>query len=175
MGRPRNCYIYKAIEKNGKYEITAKAELNPYTIEKMLGTVVIKNKIYEKIAVKTRYMTEPVYGLTERANLTFDVVASFVTSFSNGDRSVDSHPYTEDLLDDDLLDDVGMVVLTRKHFFSSSNHLAEVYYPVKKEKVNDELIEYLNEYSKKQEAEAVQLRHHWAEMRANEQISWIEV
>ena len=120
-------YVYKFVEKDGKYGLTEKAVFNPYTIERILGKVKIGRKCYEKIYVQDCYGIFFGTFLTERKNLTFDVVEHFVTSYSYGIRSVQNHPYTEDLFDDQLIDDVGMAVLTYKHFYSSQDCLADVY------------------------------------------------
>lgn len=161
-------YAYKFVKNGDKYEITEKALFNPYHIEKIFGKVTIKNKVYELIEIKSRWADfEGVY-LTERENLTFKVLARFVCSYGNGDRSEQWRPYKEDLLDPDLLDDIGMEVLTYKHFYSGSNELLDIYFPVKKDEVTEELINALNERSVSEVNKADRLRAHWASFEPKE-------
>lgn len=154
-------YAYKFVKNGDKYEITEKALFNPYHIERILGKVTIKNKVYELIEIKGRWASfEGVY-LTERKNITFKVLDSFVSMCSAGDRSEQWHPYTEDLLDPDLLDDIGAKVLTYKHFYSGSNEICDVYCAVKTDEVTEELINALNERSVSAVNEAARLRALW--------------
>lgn len=171
------CDIYRFEEHDGQYVITEKATLPGLPIERILGKVVIKKSIYEKVELKSLFVPEGVY-LVKRKKLTFQTVKQFVTFYSDGTRCVQHHPYTDDLFDDELLDDIGMTVLTYKHFYSGNNLLADVYYPVKKEKVTDELLAQIEEINQKETAEAARLRAHWAQMRedANKnQAVWTQV
>lgn len=154
-------YAYKFVKNDDKYEITEKALFNPYHIERILGKVTIKNKVYELIEIKGRWANfEGVY-LTERKNLTFKVLASFVSGYSGGDRSEQWHPYKRDLLDPDLLDDIGMEVFTYKHFYSGTNEILDCYLAVKKDEATEELINALNERSVSAVNEADRLRALW--------------
>ena len=173
------CDIYRFEEHDGKYVITEKATLPHLSIERILGKVVIKNGVYEKVELKSGIFGSACDGiyLTKRKNLTYSIVKQFIETYSNGTRSVQRHPYTDDLFDDELLDDIGMTVLTYKYFYSGDDRLVDTYYPVKKEDVTEELLSQLEETSKQQMEEAARLRAHWAKLRedAAKGPIWISV
>ena len=166
MARRKPKYIYTFVAVQEKYQLTSKAEANLYHIERILGAVKVqgKSELFEKVEIKDRYTGFEGIFLTERKNLNFDVVEDFVTGYYNGVRSVQSHPYTDDLLDDDLLDDLDMTVLTYKHFYSMGGGLCDVYYPVKKEKATDELRQTLNQWTE----EAISDKKTWDKCREEE-------
>lgn len=153
--------VYKFIvDDNGQYVLTAKGNVNLYGVERILGKVKVKGdrKTYELIEIKNRYFDDDGYYLTEREKLTFDIVARFVTSHDNGDRSVQHRPFYDDLKDKELLDDLGMEVLTYKHYYSGNDFLADCFMPMKKIDVTEELIQKLKEKSEKEEQDAMALR-----------------
>lgn len=148
-------------EKDGKCVLTAKAEINPYHIEKILGKASVKGskKIYEYIYIKAFNCDFEGVLLTERKNLNFDVVTSFIETYYNGDRSVENHPYYADLKDNELLDDLDIEVLTYKIFYSISG-LRTRFYPCKRNEITEELRESLKEKTKKAEEEKISWDNH---------------
>lgn len=165
MGRKRKHYIYKFVRNGDEIELTAKAEGNLYCVERILGKVMVKgqSELFEMIEIKNR-LSPQLNGifLTERKNFNFDNIKSFILFHSNGDRSEQWHPYKQDLKDDTLLSDLGIAVLTYKHFYSGDDKVNDVYYVCKKEDVNEELKEELKERSIQAENEAKRLRTIWA-------------
>ncbi|MBQ1517364.1 MAG: hypothetical protein IIZ46_04100 [Clostridia bacterium] len=165
MGRKGKHYIYKFVSNGDEIELTAKAEGNLYTVERILGKVLVKgrNELFEMIEIKNR-VSPQLNGifLTERKNFNFDNIKSFILFHSNGDRSEQWHPYKQDLKDDTLLSDLGIAVLTYKYFYSGDDKINDVYYVCKKEDVNEELKEELKERSIQAENEAKRLRTIWA-------------
>ena len=155
-----NVYKFR-IEPDGSYVLVAKAYLNLYCIERILGKAKVKGdrKTYELIEIKDYGcpICDGTY-LVERKKLTFGVVCHFITTHAYGARSVQHHPYSADLLDDELLDDLGIEVLKYKHFYSSDDFLADCFYPVKKDAVSDELLKQLKEKSEKEVQEAARIR-----------------
>lgn len=167
MGRigNRKHYIYKFVNNGDEIELTAKAEGNLYGIERILGKVLVKgrNELFEMIEIKNEFQPQlnGIY-LTERKNFNFDNIKSFILFHSNGDRSEQRHPYKQDLKDDTLLSDLGIEVLTYKHFYAANDTLADVYYVCRREEVNEMLKEELKERSIQAENEAKRLRTIWA-------------
>jgi hypothetical protein len=179
MGRigKRKHYIYKFVNNGDEIELTAKAEGNLYCVERILGKVLVKGKngLFEMIEIRNRFYPQ-LNGifLTERKNFNFDNIKSFILFHSNGDRSEQWHPYKQDLKDDTLLSDLGVEVLTYKHFYAANDELADVYYVCKKEDVNEMLKEELKELSIQAENEAKRLRTEWAS-RKNKTIDWEKI
>ena len=145
--------VYKFIEKDGICIKTEKTtDISLYWIDRILGKVTVKGskKEFEKIVIKNRHFDVDGTYLVERKHLTRDVVCHFITSYYNGERSVQNHPYTMDLFDDELLNDLDIVVLTTKWFAIGDNRLYDHYRTFRKDKVNDELIRALKENDIKQ-------------------------
>lgn len=167
MGRKRKQkhYIYKFVDHGDEIELTAKRVGNLSGVERILGKVLVKgqNELFEMIEIKNRlYPQLNGIFLTERKNFNFDNIKSFILFHSNGDRSEQWHPYKQDLKDDTLLSDLGIEVLTYKHFYSADDKLHDVYYVCKKEDVNEELKEELKKRTIRAEDEAKGLRTLWA-------------
>lgn len=135
--------VYKFIQsEDGKYILTdVSTQVNLYGIYRILGTVKVKGKrnVYEKIEIKNRYFNDDGIYLTERKNLTREILFHFITSCYYGDRSEQHFPYKSDLLDKTLLEDLGITVLTYKYFYSGNRKLCDLYYPVETENITDEL------------------------------------
>ena len=166
--------VYKFIEKDGVCIKTEKTtDISLYWIEQILGKAVVKGskKEFEKIAIKNRHFDVDGTYLVERKYLTRDIVCSFITSYYNGTRSVQSHPYTRDLFDDELLDDLDIVVLTTKWFYSGDNKLNDVYRTFRKEVVNDGLLQALKENDIKQQED---YEYH-NRNRVKQKIAWATV
>ena len=142
--------VYKFIEKDGVCIKTEKTnDISLYWIEQILGKVKVKGskKEFEKIVIKNRFYGKDVDGIyiVERKYLTRDVVCSFITSYYNGIRSIQNHPYTRDLFDDELLDDLDIIVLTSKWFYRGNNKLSDDYCTYRKEDVNDKLMQEIKD------------------------------
>lgn len=122
-------YLYKLLP-DGKIELTHEAEINIFNIDKIFRKVKAKGRRvdFELVALRSRDYG-PVNIAVKRSDITYDVMSHFITSYYNGDRSVQRHPYTDDLFDDDILDDLGMCVLTYKYYYAGSRFLADMYYP----------------------------------------------
>lgn len=164
--RKKTIYGYKFKEQDGICEITARAEINPYHIERILGKARVKGKKaeYEYIYIKSYDSDFEGVLLTERKNLNFDVVSNFITRYSNGVRTAGNHPYCADLKDDDLLDELGIEVLLYKHFFSMGSGLCVCYYPCKRTDITEELKEKLRERTR----EAENNKKSWDKCREND-------
>ena len=176
MGRKKH-YIYKFVNNGDETELTAKTEGNLYCVERILGKVLVKgqNELFEMIEMRDR-LSPQLNGifLTERKNFNFDNIKSFILFHSNGDRSEQWHPYKQDLKDDTLLSDLGIEVLTYKHFYSAVDKLQDVYYVCKKEDVNEELKEKLKKWTIQAENEAKRLRTIW-ESSKKQTINWEKI
>lgn len=143
------CYTFK--EQNGIYELTGKAEFNPYNIEKILGKVKVKGKRqdYELIYIKSEYPR--IYDgivLTERKNLTFKVVTFFIRTCWYCERSVEHRPYYNDLKDKELLNDLDIEVLTYQRYWESEKCITTCFYPCKRDEITEELKTELEERTK---------------------------
>lgn len=105
--------------------------INPYTIEMIFGKTKIEgSKLdWEKIMIKRDARDSGEYYIVRRKDLLkkTDAIIRFVQSYCNGSRSLQWHPYTRDLFDDDLLEDAGIRVLTYKHFYGSDGEVKDVY------------------------------------------------
>ena len=160
MGKPK-IYIYSFKISEGEYIIDSKCELKiglTHSIERILGKVLVRgrNELFEMVEIKSYSFPEynGIY-ITERKNLTFDVLKRFIKYYYNGCRSELHHPYTADLEDDAILLDVGMSVLTYKYYYSANDYLADAYFACKTEEVNEDLKKRLEEKTSQaiQEAE----------------------
>lgn len=183
MGKPK-IYIYGFKMSEGECIIDSRCELKiglTYNVEGILGKVLVRgrNELFE--IIKIRSYSFPEYNgiyITERKNLTFGVLKSFVRFYSYGDRSELHHPYTDDLKDDTILSDVGMSVLTYKYYYSADDYLADVYFPCKTEEVNEALKKQLDEKSSQaiQECDTLrQRRYKFEEKRKKVRPIWEDV
>ncbi len=111
--------------------------IDPYTIEMILGKTKIEgSKLdWEKIMTKRDARDFGEYYIVRRKDLLkkTDAIIRFVQSYCNGSRSLQWHPYTRDLFDDNLLEDAGIIVLNYKHFYSGDGEIDDVYYAVSKD------------------------------------------
>lgn len=85
--------------------------------------------------------------LIKRKELTPSEIISLIEFCERGVRSVQRRPYTEDLMDLSLLDDLEIEVLTYKNYFWGDKKLCDVYLATKKENVTEEVKEKLAKQS----------------------------
>lgn len=166
--------IYKFEKDETGYTLIAQADLIGH-IDRILKKVKVKGKRkdFELIYVKTRLSSQnDGYYLIARRDLDFREMSSFICYHSNGVRSVQWHDYRDDLLDEEILDDLGMTVLTYKYYYSGNDKLADKFYPVLKENVTDELLEELKNQTEKAIAEAKNLREYRAEQKNLYSMKW---
>jgi len=152
--------IYKwARDKDNNVVITGKGTIYLQTkLRKIIGSVKPKGRkcIFEIVEIKNSL--EPY--LVKRKDFNFDILDSFVSYTGSGART-EYEPIYEDLLDDELLDELGFGILEYKIYYSGSNHLATEYELVKKEYLEQRKVE-LEEYSKKE----IETANYWREKRA---------
>lgn len=166
-------YLFNLLN-DGSYEITHESDINVFNI----------NRIFEKVRVKGRRVDfelvelrgrdyGPIKVLVKRSDINFEVMCHFVTSYYNGDRSVQRHPYTADLFDNDILEDLNMCVLTYKYYYSGERFLADVYYPCKTNTPYNEVNSLLTRRT--EEALKDQKRHEESINKNKEPFDWKEV
>lgn len=137
----RKVTMYKYEINNGKYVLTAKTtDINPYNIERILGKVHVKGRKtdFELIEIKSRHFDYDGQYLIKRSDLTYEIIGHFIESCDVCIRCKRHHPYEYDLLDKDLLNDLGIQVLTYKQFFVGDNEIDDMYYPISLSKLNEE-------------------------------------
>ena len=173
-------FVYKFRINEGEYEITEKAEDQMgllSNIERILGKVVVKgrNELFEIIEIKSRQFpsVNGVY-LTERKNITYEYVKRFINFHSNGDRSVLHYPYTDDLKDDTLLSDLGISVLTYKHYYATDDYLADVYYVCRVEDANEDLKKRLDEVTTEAICQSKKVRA-WRKADEDKSLIWEDI
>lgn len=128
----RKVTMYKYEINNGIYVLTAKTtDINPYNIERILGKVQVKGRKtdFELIEIKSRHFDYDGKYLIKRSDLTYEIIGHFIESCDGCVRSKQNHPYERDLLDKDLLNDLGIQVLTYKYFYIGDNKIRDLYYP----------------------------------------------
>ena len=164
--KKKSVCVYKFKIESGEYILTEKAVLpNLHRIERIIKQVKVKNDLRSFELIQLGKWDYSFLCLVERKELDFDNVSSFINYYTGGERTEESHSYKKDLLDNELLDDLGIVVLTYKHFYSGTNSILTCYKPVYKTEVTDELKNELKKYSEEQIEEAARIRKGWAEMK----------
>ncbi len=87
-------------------------------------------------------------------------------------RSKQYHPYEKDLLDDELLNDLGLEVFTYKHYCSGDKLLVDHYEPIEKDKITEEFKKHLEELTRS----AVKEYEHYKNFKGyNEKLIWEKV
>lgn len=142
--------FYKFQESENEVHITHQTkELNPHAIERILGVVSKKvfvngrksRSVFEKIEIKNYYFPSEngIYLMKRKDLMQFNIMGSFVSSYWNGIRLEESHPYWKDLMDDTIIEDMDCKVLTYKHWFSTSypDHISNCFMLVKNKDVKD--------------------------------------
>ena len=133
----------------GRYVLTHQTTIYPCELLRIIGKRNVKGRRvdFEEIEILDR--SDKRYRcLIKRKDLTISDLFMLIEFHEHGDRSIQSHPYTEDILDPTILDDFGIEVLTYKHYYSGNRKLCDSYYPVPKENVTSELKDKLEQWSK---------------------------
>lgn len=149
--------FYKFEESGNEVHITLQTnELIPNNIERILGVVDKKvfingrrnNSVFEKVEIKSYYFPSEngIYLMKRKDLMQFNIMGSFVSSYWNGIRTEESHPYWEDLMDETIIKDMNCTVLTYKHWFSTSHpdHISTCFILVKNEDAENVATELLS-------------------------------
>ena len=148
MKKSTKGYLFKADDR-GNYIITHEAIIGRCNITKIIGKRIVKGRKTEFEEIEfVEPNKERQRCLIKRKELTPSEIISLVEFCEAGTRSIQWHPYTEDLMDLSLLDDLGIEVLTYKHYYWSDKKLCDVYLATKRENVTEELKEKLDQRSK---------------------------
>ena len=139
-------YLFKDDGK-GNYIITHEAEIGCYVICRIICKRMVKGRKTEYEEIEIIDGGKHRRCLVKRKDITVPVLISLICFYENGTRSVQWHPYTDDLLDVSLLDELGITILTYKHYYFGDKKLCDVYCPVKKDEVTPELLEKLQKRS----------------------------
>ena len=165
-------------DRNNNITLTKQATVNSVFIERIIGKRKVKGRKtdFEEIELAEfspfdAHVTR-TRCLVKRKDLSPSILMQFILFYCNGARSVQWHPYTDDLLDKELLDDLGVEVLTYKHYYLGDKQLCDVYCPVMKDDVTEELKNELKERTKN----AIRQENFWYDQRQREkpknQIQW---
>lgn len=162
-------YLFKTID-NGVCLLTHEGKANLYRIDRIIAKRGVKKKgrhvDYEEVVI------DGTHCLIKRKDLTFTVMSQFVACTKHESRSVQHRPYTDDLLDESLLNDLGLTVLTFKHYYSANDELCDLYYLARSEDVNDNLIKKLNDISNEAIEHANVHRAHLKKIYNESSIEW---
>lgn len=153
-------YLFQK-DTSGNYIITHQADIHDCRLNRIIGKRMIKGRKTEFEEIEIRDLKNNVFRcLIRRKDLTVSDIFSFIGFYENGTRSIQHHPYTDDLLDPSLLDDFNIVVLTYKHYYWGDRALCDLYNPVLKKDITPELIEKL----KSRTLQAIEHQKHAEEM-----------
>jgi hypothetical protein len=148
MKKSTKGYLFK-VDDRGNYIITHEAIIGRCNITKIIGKRMVKGRKTEFEEIEfVEPNKERHRCLIKRKELTPSEIISLIEFCERGVRSVQWHPYTEDLMDLSLLDDLGIEVLTYKHYYWGDKELCDVYLATKRENVTEELKEKLEQRSK---------------------------
>ena len=148
MKKSTKGYLFK-VDDHGNYIITHEAIIGQCNITKIIGKRMVKGRKTEFEEIEFVEPNEERHRcLIKRKELTPSEIIGLVEFYEHGARSVQWHPYTEDIMDLSLLDDLGIEVLTYKHYYWSDKKLCDVYLATKKENVTEELKDKLEQRSK---------------------------
>jgi len=148
MKKSTKGYLFK-VDDRGNYIITHEAIIGRCNITKIIGKRMVKGRKTEFEEIEfVEPNKERHRCLIKRKELTPSDIISLIEFCEAGTRSIQWHPYTEDLMDLSLLDDLGIEVLTYKHYYWGDKKLCDVYLATKRENVTEELKEKLNQRSK---------------------------
>lgn len=148
MKKSTKGYLFK-VDDRGNYIITHEAIIGRCNITKIIGKRMVKGRKTEFEEIEfVEPNKERHRCLIKRKELTPSEIISLIEFCEAGTRSIQWHPYTEDLTDLSLLDDLGIEVLTYKHYYWSDKKLCDVYLATLKENVTEELKEKLEQRSK---------------------------
>ena len=148
MKKSTKGYLFK-VDDRGNYIITHEAIIGRCNITKIIEKRMVKGRKTEFEEIEfVEPNKERHRCLIKRKELTPSEIISLIEFCEAGTRSIQWHPYTEDLMDLSLLDDLGIEVLTYKHYYWGDKKLCDVYLATKKENVTEELKEKLEQRSK---------------------------
>lgn len=177
MKREVTMYKYE-INNKGKYVLTAKTtDINPYNIERILRKVQVEGRKtdFELIEIKSRHFNYDGRYLIKRSDLTYDLVEHFITTCDICSRCTSHHPYELDLLDRDLLNDLGIQVLTYKQFFIGDNEIDDMYYPIKLSKLNDTDLQAIHKKLDYRTKEAIAAYERYNNNDKRETATWTKI
>ena len=147
MKKSTKGYLFK-VDDRGNYIITHEAIIGRCNITKIIGKRMVKGRKTEFEEIEfVKPNNERYRCLIKRKELTSSEVAGLIEFCECGVRSAQRRPYTEDLMDLSLLDDLGIEVLTYKHYFWRDKELCDLYLATKRENVTEELKEKLDQRS----------------------------
>lgn len=173
MKRKIKGYLFNLLN-DGSYEITHEADINIFNINRIFEKVKVKGRRVDFELVELRGRDYgPIKVLVKRSDINFEVMCHFVTTYYNGDRSVQHRPYTADLFDNDILEDLNMCVLTYKYYYSGERFLADVYYPCRLYTPYNEVNSLLTRRT--EEALQEQKRHEESINKNKEHFDWKEI
>ena len=148
MKKSTKGYLFK-VDDRGNYTITHEAVIGRCYITKIIGKRIVKGRKTEFEEIEfVEPNKERHRCLIKRKELTPSEIIRLIEFCEHGARSIQWHPYTEDLIDLSLLDDLEIEVLTYKHYYWGDKKLCDVYLATKKENVTEELKERLAQRSK---------------------------
>lgn len=143
MKKSTKGYLFK-VDDHGNYIITHEAVIGKCNISKIIGKRMVKGRKTEFEEIEFVEPNNKRYRcLIKRKELTPSEIIRLVEFCDAGTRSIQWHPYTEDILDLSLLDDLVIEILTYKHYYWGDKKLCDVYLATKKENVTEELKEKL--------------------------------
>ena len=175
MKKSTKGYLFK-VDDRGNYIITHEAIIGRCNITKIIGKRMVKGRKTEFEEIEfVEPNKERHRCLIKRKELTPSEIISLVEFCEAGTRSIQWHPYTEDLMDLSLLDDLGIEVLTYKHYYWSDKKLCDVYLATKRENITEELKEKLDQRSKEAIRECEDHKNMIREQNSSPGLVWSKV
>ena len=175
MKKSTKGYLFK-VDDRGNYIITHEAIIGRCNITKIIGKRTVKGRKTEFEEIEfVEPNKERHRCLIKRKELIPSDIISLIEFCEAGTRSIQWHPYTEDLMDLSLLDDLGIEVLTYKHYYWSDKKLCDVYLATKRENVTEELKEKLEQRSKEAIRECEDHKSMIREQNSSPELVWNKV
>lgn len=175
MKKSTKGYLFK-VDDRGNYIITHEAIIGRCNITKIIGKRMVKGRKTEFEEIEfVEPNKERHRCLIKRKELTPSEIISLIEFCEAGTRSIQWHPYTEDLMDLSLLDDLGIEVLTYKHYYWGDKELCDVYLATKRENVTEELKEKLEQRSKEAIRECEDHKNMIREQNSSPGLVWSKV
>ena len=175
MKKSTKGYLFK-VDDHGNYIITHEAIIGRCNITKIIGKRMVKGRKTEFEEIEFVEPNKKRHRcLIKRKELTPSEIIGLVEFCDAGARSIQWHPYTEDILDSSILDDVGIEVLTYKHYYWGDKKLYDVYWATLKDNVTEELKEELEQRSKKAIRECEEHKSMIRERNSSSGLVWNKV
>ena len=108
MNKSTKGYLFEK-DGSGKYILTHQTIIYPCKLRRIIGKRNVKGRKVDFEEIEIQDQSSARYRcLIKRKDLTVSDVLGLIVCYENGTRSIQSHPYTEDILDPSIIDELEM-------------------------------------------------------------------